>query len=117
MKGKERCRIHGGKSTGAPKGEANGSYRHGGCTGEAIALRRKAAALMDVVSGRAALPEPDRAAVALLLGALANRKLTRAEKRERNQAAWASRDRRRWGGEDRRRWPKHPGRNGYRGIA
>ncbi len=27
-----RCRMHGGKAPGAPKGEANGNYRHGGRT-------------------------------------------------------------------------------------
>jgi len=25
-----RCRMHGGASPGAPKGKANGSYKHGG---------------------------------------------------------------------------------------
>ncbi len=29
MKGKKRCRLHGGKSPGAPKGRANGNYRTG----------------------------------------------------------------------------------------
>ena len=35
-----RCRMHGGTSPGAPKGEAHGSYRHGLYTGEAIKRRR-----------------------------------------------------------------------------
>jgi hypothetical protein len=30
-----RCRMHGGTSTGAPVGEANGNYRHGGRTRQA----------------------------------------------------------------------------------
>ena len=30
-----RCRMHGGKSPGAPKGERNGNYRHGRETKEA----------------------------------------------------------------------------------
>ena len=43
MKGKARCRMHGGASgSGAPKGERNGMWRHGGFTSEAIALRQAA---------------------------------------------------------------------------
>ena len=33
--------MHGGGSPGAPKGEANGNYRHGCFTNEAIELRRE----------------------------------------------------------------------------
>jgi hypothetical protein len=40
---KGRCRLHGGKSPGAPRGERNGNYRHGLRTIEAIAERRHAA--------------------------------------------------------------------------
>ena len=36
-----RCRMHGGGSPGAPKGEANGNYRHGRFTNEAIERRRE----------------------------------------------------------------------------
>ncbi|WP_336491070.1 HGGxSTG domain-containing protein [Methylobacterium nigriterrae] len=36
-----RCRMHGGASPGAPKGERNGMYRHGGYTNEAVELRRE----------------------------------------------------------------------------
>ena len=36
-----RCRMHGGASPGAPKGEANGNYRHGLFTQEAIEDRRE----------------------------------------------------------------------------
>jgi hypothetical protein len=32
--------MHGGAGGGAPKGQRNGNYRHGGCTNEAIALMR-----------------------------------------------------------------------------
>ena len=35
-----RCRMHGGKSPGGPKGAANGRYRHGLRTAEAIEERR-----------------------------------------------------------------------------
>lgn len=34
-----RCRMHGGKSAGAPKGERNGNYRHGDRTLEAKVAR------------------------------------------------------------------------------
>ncbi|MFE1603303.1 HGGxSTG domain-containing protein [Methylobacterium sp. ID0610] len=36
-----RCRMHGGQSPGAPKGQANGMYRHGRHTNEALAQRRE----------------------------------------------------------------------------
>ena len=39
MKGKNVCYIHGGKSSGAPKGNMN-ALRHGCYTGKAIAERR-----------------------------------------------------------------------------
>lgn len=41
-----RCRMHGGKSPGAPSGEANGNYRHGHYTAEAIQIRRTLSALL-----------------------------------------------------------------------
>lgn len=37
-----RCRLHGGKSPGAPRGERNGNYRHGLRTMEAAAVKREA---------------------------------------------------------------------------
>jgi len=40
-----RCRLHGGMSPGAPRGERNGKYRHGLRTIEAAAQRRQAAAI------------------------------------------------------------------------
>ena len=39
-----RCRMHGGSSPGAPKGEENGNYRTGRFTCEAIEQRRQLAA-------------------------------------------------------------------------
>jgi hypothetical protein len=36
-----RCRIHGGRSPGAPRGERNGSWRSGFYTQEAQAERRR----------------------------------------------------------------------------
>ena len=35
-----RCRMHGGTNPGAPKGTANGNYRHGLYTCEAVEERR-----------------------------------------------------------------------------
>jgi hypothetical protein len=47
VKGKRRCRMHGGAhGSGAPKGERNGSYRHGFYTAKAMAERRALAALI-----------------------------------------------------------------------
>lgn len=40
-----RCRMHGGKSPGAPKGNRN-AYKHGRYTTEAIANRREIATLL-----------------------------------------------------------------------
>ena len=41
IKGKNRCQLHGGRSTGA-KGKSNGNYKHGRFTKKAIANRRAA---------------------------------------------------------------------------
>jgi glucans biosynthesis protein len=47
VRGRKRCRMHGGAvGSGAPKGQANGSYRHGQCTCVAIEERRDAHALV-----------------------------------------------------------------------
>jgi glucans biosynthesis protein len=48
IKGKKRCQRHGGKSV-ALKGEANGAWKHGGWTVEAIELRREASRLLKEV--------------------------------------------------------------------
>jgi hypothetical protein len=40
MRGRERCRLHGGRSTGAPKGARNGNYKDGTFTAEAIEERQ-----------------------------------------------------------------------------
>ena len=40
-----RCRLHGGKSPGAPKGNTN-AFKHGRYSAEAIGARRKIAALL-----------------------------------------------------------------------
>ena len=41
-----RCRLHGGKSPGAPTGKANGNYRTGHWTKEAVAERRQMARMI-----------------------------------------------------------------------
>lgn len=42
--------MHGGaKGAGAPKGKANGQWKHGGWTAEAIGLRREASALLNAI--------------------------------------------------------------------
>jgi len=40
-----RCRMHGGPSTGAPKGNRN-AWKHGRYSAEAIARRREVSALL-----------------------------------------------------------------------
>ena len=42
IKGRNRCRLHGGKNPGAPEGERNGNYRHGRRTHDAMADKREA---------------------------------------------------------------------------
>ena len=49
--GKRVCRMHGGLSPGAPTGERNGRWRHGGETQEAVALRKAAQGLIRAVHG------------------------------------------------------------------
>jgi hypothetical protein len=43
-----RCRMHGGRAPGAPKGNKN-AFKHGGFTAEAIAYRHAIAALLRAV--------------------------------------------------------------------
>ena len=55
VNGKKRCRMHGGaKGSGAPSGPANGNYRHGGQTKEALAERRLASGWLAVMRRQAA---------------------------------------------------------------
>ena len=46
VRGRRVCRMHGGLSPGAPVGERNGQWRHGGWSNEAVALRREVSALV-----------------------------------------------------------------------
>ena len=41
-----RCRMHGGASPGAPRGEANGNYKHGLLTKEAVQIRQSMSDLL-----------------------------------------------------------------------
>jgi hypothetical protein len=45
-----RCRMHGGPSIGAPKGNRN-AFKHGRYTAEAITHRREIAALIRIARG------------------------------------------------------------------
>jgi hypothetical protein len=40
MRGRNRCRLHGGLSPGAPRGAKNGNFRNGNWTADAIEERR-----------------------------------------------------------------------------
>ncbi|MFO1099214.1 MAG: HGGxSTG domain-containing protein [Xanthobacteraceae bacterium] len=40
LRGRKRCRLHGGLSPGAPRGQRNGNFKDGQWTVEAIAERR-----------------------------------------------------------------------------
>ena len=40
IRGRKRCRLHGGLSPGAPKGRQNGNYKNGEWTTESIEERR-----------------------------------------------------------------------------
>jgi hypothetical protein len=40
MRGRKRCRLHGGLSPGAPRGPKNGNFRNGDWTAEAIEERK-----------------------------------------------------------------------------
>lgn len=45
LRGRRRCRLHGGVGDGAPRGSQNGNYKHGDYTIEAIAERHWARSL------------------------------------------------------------------------
>ena len=59
-----RCRMHGGKSPGAPRGNKN-AYKHGRYTAEAIANRREIAALLRVMVCPAGLRIPFQATMSI----------------------------------------------------
>ena len=47
IRGRPRCRLHGGLSPGAPRGDQNGNYVDGYYTAEAVRERRWAKSLLD----------------------------------------------------------------------
>jgi len=47
IRGRQRCRLHGGRSPGAPRGNKNGNFKDGHFTAEAIEERRWARDLVD----------------------------------------------------------------------
>ena len=49
VRGRAVCKFHGGLSPGAPKGERNGAWKHGGHSLEAVALRQEARRLLDAL--------------------------------------------------------------------
>lgn len=50
VSGKRTCRMHGSaRGSGAPKGEANGAWKHGGFTAEAVELRRNVTRLLRMI--------------------------------------------------------------------
>jgi hypothetical protein len=51
-----RCRLHGGLSPGAPKGNRN-AFKHGRYTAEALARRREVAALIRAMRALAGATE------------------------------------------------------------
>jgi hypothetical protein len=53
-----RCRMHGGLSPGAPKGNRN-AFKHGRYTAEALARRREVAALLRTMRALAGAEEAD----------------------------------------------------------
>lgn len=110
------CRFHGGRA-GAPKGEANGAFKHGGWTDEAVALRKAARALLKRIRKdepvdinevtkrherrRAGedVPYTRDEAQALLRycrKAIKEKAGSRAQRSAANKAAWAAGNRERW---------------------
>jgi len=53
-----RCRLHGGLSPGAPKGNRS-AIKHGGYTAEALARRREVAALIRAMRALAGATEKE----------------------------------------------------------
>jgi glucans biosynthesis protein len=46
IRGRKRCRLHGGLSPGAPRGRKNGNFRNGSWTADAIEERKWLRSLM-----------------------------------------------------------------------
>jgi hypothetical protein len=48
IRGRRRCRLHGGLSPGAPRGEQNGNFKQGFWTCEAVRERRWAKEMVEL---------------------------------------------------------------------
>ena len=55
MRGRKRCRLHGGLSPGAPRGHKNGNFRNGNWTAEAIEERRWLRSLVQTFANNGAM--------------------------------------------------------------
>lgn len=53
-RGRAVCRFHGARA-GAPAGRANGNWKHGGDTNEAVALRRAARRVLGMIDDAAGI--------------------------------------------------------------
>lgn len=51
IRGRRRCRLHGGLSPGAPRGAKNGNFKNGTWTADAIAERRWLRSLVQTFGG------------------------------------------------------------------
>nr|WP_305849377.1 HGGxSTG domain-containing protein [Nordella sp. HKS 07] len=49
LKGKKRCQLHGGKSTGAPTGANNGNWKHGQFTKEVLQRQHRDRAVLQLL--------------------------------------------------------------------
>jgi hypothetical protein len=52
LRGRKRCRLHGGLSPGAPRGRKNGNFRNGNWIAEAIEERRWLHSLVQAFASR-----------------------------------------------------------------
>ena len=71
MRGRKRCRLHGGLSPGAPRGRRNGNYKNGNWTADAIEERRWLRSLVQLFApcqSSISSPCAQGAAAALTLG-------------------------------------------------
>jgi hypothetical protein len=53
LRGRRRCRLHGGLSPGAPRGTKNGNFRNGHWTAEAIQERKWLGSLVKAFASKA----------------------------------------------------------------
>jgi hypothetical protein len=53
LRGRKRCRLHGGHSRGAPRGINNGNFKDGYWTSESLEERQWVRSLLDMFGGEA----------------------------------------------------------------